>query len=65
MRCRRHIFCKRHVFFELKGFNNVSYGEDTDLWERAEKIFKTQKINEPETYIYTRVEDSITKTFQV
>ena len=59
------FFCKRHVFFELKGFNNVSYGEDTDLWERAEKIFKTQKINEPETYIYTRVEDSITKTFQV
>lgn len=59
------FFCKRHVFFELKGFNNVSYGEDTDLWERAEKIFKTQKIKEPETYIYTRVEDSITKTFQV
>jgi glycosyltransferase involved in cell wall biosynthesis len=57
------FFGERHIFFELKGFNNISYGEDTDLWERAEKIFKTQKIKEPETYIYTRAEDSITKVF--
>lgn len=57
------FFGKRHVFFELKGFNNIPYGEDTDFWERAEKIFKTQKIAEPQTYIYTRAETSITKTF--
>ncbi len=55
------FFGKRHLFFELKGFNNIPYGEDTDLWERAEKIFKTQKIYEPQTYIYTRAENSITK----
>ncbi|BAY98818.1 family 2 glycosyl transferase [Tolypothrix tenuis PCC 7101] len=57
------FFGKRQVFFELKGFNNIPYGEDTDFWQRAETIFKTQKITEPQTYIYTRAETSITKTF--
>ncbi|QIR40691.1 glycosyltransferase family 2 protein [Tolypothrix sp. PCC 7910] len=57
------FFGKRQVFFELKGFNNIPYGEDTDFWQRAEQIFKTQKITEPQTYIYTRAETSITKTF--
>ncbi|YAF95049.1 MAG: glycosyltransferase family 2 protein [Nodularia sp. CChRGM 3473] len=56
------FFGKRQVFFELKGFNNIPYGEDTDFWERAEKIFHTQKISEPQTYIYTRAETSITKS---
>jgi len=56
------FFGKRHLFFELKGFKNIPYGEDTELWERAEKIFKTQKIYEPQTYIYTRAEHSITKS---
>lgn len=57
------FFGKRHVFFELQGFNNIAYGEDTDLWERAEKVFKTEKLTEPETYLYTRAETSITKSF--
>ncbi len=57
------FFGKRHVFFELKGFNNIPYGEDTDLWYRAEKIFKTQNLTEPQTYVYTRAETSITKSF--
>jgi glycosyltransferase involved in cell wall biosynthesis len=55
------FFGKRRVFFELQGFNNIAYGEDTDFWERAEKIFQTQKIAEPQTYVYTRAETSITK----
>ncbi len=55
------FFGKRHVFFQLKGFNNITYGEDTDLWARAEKIFVTRKITEPETYVYTRAETSVTK----
>ncbi|MBE9224825.1 glycosyltransferase family 2 protein [Phormidium sp. LEGE 05292] len=54
------FFGKRQVFFELKGFCNIAYGEDTDFWERAEKIFKTQKLTEPQTYIYIRSENSIT-----
>jgi glycosyltransferase involved in cell wall biosynthesis len=57
------FFGKRNVFFELKGFNNIPYGEDTDFWARAEKIFKTHKLKEPETYIYTRAETSTTKKF--
>lgn len=57
------FFGKRQVFFELNGFNQISYGEDTDFWYRAEKIFKTKKISEPETYVYTRGETSITKSF--
>ncbi len=57
------FFGKRKVFFELQGFQNIAYGEDPDFWARAEKIFKTQKITQPETYIYTRAETSITKSF--
>ncbi|BAU04946.1 glycosyl transferase [Fischerella major NIES-592] len=56
------FFGKRRVFFDLHGFNNISYGEDTDFWERAEKIFKTYKLAEPQTYNYTRAETSITKS---
>ena len=56
------FFGKRKVFFELKGFDNIAYGEDTDFWQRAEKIFKTENITKPETYIYTRAETSITKS---
>jgi glycosyltransferase involved in cell wall biosynthesis len=56
------FFGKRQVFFALKGFNNIAYGEDTDFWYRAEKIFRTKKLTEPQTYIYTRAETSITKS---
>lgn len=55
------FFGKRKVFFELQGFQRISYGEDTDFWDRANKIFKTEKIDQPETYIYTRADESITK----
>jgi glycosyltransferase involved in cell wall biosynthesis len=57
------FFGKRKVFFELQGFKHMIYGEDTDLWARAEKIFKTEKLKEPETYIYTRAETSVSKNF--
>ncbi|QOV21338.1 glycosyltransferase family 2 protein [Anabaenopsis elenkinii] len=56
------FFGKKKVFLELNGFNNIAYGEDTDFWERVKKIFSTAKITEPETYVYTRASDSITKT---
>lgn len=56
------FFGKRSVFFQLQGFNNLPYAEDTELWERAEKIFKTHTITEPQTYLYTRAETSLTKT---
>lgn len=56
------FFGKKKVFSELNGFNNIAYGEDTDFWERAEKIFSAVKITQPQTYIYTRASNSITKT---
>lgn len=55
------FFGKRNVFFQLRGFNKIAYGEDTDFWARAEKVFKTEKLKSPETYIYTRATTSITK----
>lgn len=55
------LFGKSHVFFALSGFEDQRYGEDTDLWERASQKFNTQWIKEPETYIYTRAEDSVSK----
>ncbi|MHC5613119.1 MAG: glycosyltransferase family 2 protein [Nostoc sp.] len=55
------FFGTRRVFFELRGFKNISYGEDTDFWKRADKIFKIKKVTQPQTYVYTRAESSITK----
>ncbi|BAZ66070.1 MAG: glycosyltransferase family 2 protein [Pelatocladus maniniholoensis HA4357-MV3] len=56
------FFGKRQVFLELQGFENIAYGEDTDFWHRAVKLFKTRKVTQPETYVYTRAETSITKS---
>lgn len=53
------FFGKRKVFFEISGYNNLNYGEDTEFLERAEKIFNVFKLSEPKTYIYTRAENSI------
>ncbi|YAI82723.1 MAG: glycosyltransferase family 2 protein [cyanobacterium endosymbiont of Rhopalodia sterrenbergii] len=57
------LFGRRYVFFELQGFQALLYGEDTDLWERAGKKFKTQTIVEPVTYLYTRAADSVSRQF--
>jgi len=54
------FFGRRHVFLSLKGFRNIDYSEDSDFWERAEKLFNTAKVPFP-TYIYHRDDpDSIT-----
>ena len=53
------FFGKRNVFFEMSGYNNLNYGEDTEFLERAEKKFNIYKLNEPKTYIYTRAQNSI------
>lgn len=57
------FFGKRRVFFELNGFNDIETFEDTELWQRAEKQFNTQKIKEPRSYLYTRATTSVTKDF--
>lgn len=57
------FFGRRDIFFELNGFSKMDIFEDTDLWLRAEKMCKTEKIKEPKTYIYIRSKSSTTKDF--
>ncbi|MEA5420763.1 glycosyltransferase family A protein [Spirulina sp. CCNP1310] len=54
------FFGKRQVFMALGGFQNLNYGEDTDLWERAAQQFQVAKITQPQTYRYIRTANSIT-----
>lgn len=57
------FFGKRNVFETLNGFKNINYSEDSEFIERAQKIFKVQKVNFP-TYIYHRdAPDSITNNY--
>jgi glycosyltransferase involved in cell wall biosynthesis len=42
---------RREVFVNMGGFNQDPYGEDTDFWQRAEKVFRTRLLDEPRTYI--------------
>jgi len=58
------FFGKRSIFFELDGFKNLIYSDDSDFFERAEKKFKIAKVDYP-TYIYYRdTPDSICTTIQ-
>jgi glycosyltransferase involved in cell wall biosynthesis len=57
------MFGKRELFFALEGFNNLEYAEDTDLWNRASKLFDVKKIEDPKTYVYQRANDSTTLNY--
>ena len=56
------MFGRRELFLELGGFRALDYAEDTDLWERAAESHQVLKIDAPETYLYRRTPNSITKT---
>ena len=56
------FFGKRSVFIDLKGFRDISYSEDSDLYERALKKYKVKKINHPSYIYYRNIPDSITNT---
>lgn len=57
------FFGKRKVFIELNGFKNLSYSEDSEFLERAEKKYNIVKV-EFNTYKYYRDNpDSITNMF--
>jgi glycosyltransferase involved in cell wall biosynthesis len=58
------LFGRRELFLEIGGFKAIEYAEDTDLWERAGKRHNVLKIEAPESYIYQRSEDSITRTYK-
>ena len=53
------LFGKRTVFTELGGFCDLNYGEDLDLWERAQKAFRTKTFREPVTYILHETPNSL------
>ena len=53
------LFGKRTVFTELGGFCDLNYGEDLDLWERAQKAFKAKTFREPVTYILHETPNSL------
>jgi glycosyltransferase involved in cell wall biosynthesis len=58
------LFGRRELFTEIGGFRDIDYAEDTDLWERASLHHGVMKIESPESYIYRRSEDSITRTYR-
>ncbi len=58
------FFGRRNIFFELDGFRNLKYSDDSDFFERAEKKFNVAKVDFP-TYIYYRdTPDSICSTIE-
>lgn len=58
------FFGKRNVFFELEGFRNLSYSDDSDFFERAEKKFKISKVDWPDYIYYRDTPDSICSTIE-
>jgi hypothetical protein len=56
------FFGKRKVFFELNGFNDLNYSEDSDFFERAEKKYTIQKVNFAPYIYYRDTEGSITNS---
>ncbi|HOI30518.1 MAG TPA: glycosyltransferase family A protein [Melioribacteraceae bacterium] len=58
------FFGKREIFFELGGFKDLSYSDDSDFFERAVQKFKVRKVDW-NTYIYYRdTPDSICTTIK-
>ncbi len=51
------FFAKREVFIKLNGFKNIFYSEDSEFFERAEKIFTIRKVDF-KTYVYHRDTES-------
>lgn len=54
------FFGKKEVFLQLNGFNNIEYSEDSEFFERAQKVFNTSKVNFPSYIYYRNTDDSIT-----
>ena len=57
------FFGKREIFFSLRGFRDMEYAEDADLWKRATELASVKKIEDPKTYVYRRAEDSISLNY--
>lgn len=53
------LFGKREVFVALGGFGDLNYGEDLDLWIRAQRRFKVATFRNPTTYCLHETPDSL------
>jgi glycosyltransferase involved in cell wall biosynthesis len=53
------FFGRRELFFELGGFHDIAYGEDTDFWARASKKARTVTLQEPILYLKHETAGSI------
>lgn len=58
------FFAKRYVFFDLRGFNNLKYSDDSDFFERAQRKFKIAKVDYPTYKYYRDTPDSICTTIE-
>jgi glycosyltransferase involved in cell wall biosynthesis len=59
------FFGKRNVFFDLDGFKDIKYSEDSEFLERVIKNCNVKKVEFP-TYIYYReIPDSITNSIKL
>lgn len=58
------FFGKRKVFLELGGFKDLSYSDDSDFFERAEKKFNIAKVDFPSYIYYRDTPDSICSTIE-
>lgn len=58
------FFGKRYVFFELNGFQNLIYSDDSEFFERAEKKYKIAKVDFPSYIYYRDTPDSICSTIE-
>lgn len=58
------FFGRRKVFFEMGGFQDLYYSDDSDFFERVQKKFRMAQVDYP-TYIYYRdTPDSICTTIE-
>jgi glycosyltransferase involved in cell wall biosynthesis len=53
------FFGKREVFTKLGGFRDIPYSEDSEFFERASEVFKTEKTDFPSYVYYRDSEDGI------
>jgi glycosyltransferase involved in cell wall biosynthesis len=56
------FFGRRNIFFELNGFNNLDYSEDSEFFERAAKKYVIRKVDLPAYIYYRDTENSITNS---
>ena len=53
------IMGKRSAFLALGGFCRLNYGEDLDLWKRAQREYRVRTLREPVTYLLHATTDSL------